>query len=452
MSSRTPPSRTQSLPKTWPRRARSAVLEVISAAHVALVHSRAWSADSPLRRVRLKAEVTALETEVALLYEELRVKDARMARVSARHRPYYTPRERLDILCLRAARARSAAETARRFLLTAPTVAEWTHRRDEVGVDALLATAKPVNSFPAFVSDIVLRLQRLAPHIGKLKMAQTLARAGLHISASTIKRMTDRERSRGPDLRISAEPETKPVVSKIIAPKPNHTWVVDLTVVPTRAGFWVPWVPQALVQLFPFAWWVALVIDQHSRRVMGFGVYPKQPSGAEVRAFLGRAIHVAEQTPKYLISDLGAQFTAEAHEMWCTRRGITARYASKDSIRDSSAVERFFRTAKTEWLRRTRVPLGREAFRRSLSQYVGWYHEHRPHSGLGGRTPAEVYEGRRPANRRARYEPRAKWPRQSRCAAPQAPPRARQGAKLELIVTFADETKLLPIVELKRAA
>lgn len=228
--------------------------------------------------------------------------------------------------------------------------------------------------------------------------------------------------------------------------------MVDLTVVPTRDGFWVPWVPQALVQLFPFAWWVALVIDQHSKRVVGFAAFPKQPNGAQVRSFLGRAIHTAGETPKYLISDLGPQFTAAAHSKWCTRRGITPRYASKDSIRASSSVERFFRTMKTEWLRRIRVPLGQQAFRRAVSLYVGWYHEHRPHSSLGGKTPTEVYEGRRPANRRARYEPRAKWPKHSRCASPQAPPRARPGAKLELVVTFADDTKLLPIVQLKRAA
>ena len=185
---------------------------------------------------------------------------------------------------------------------------------------------------------------------------------------------------------------------------------------------------------------------------MGFAVYPKQPNGAEVRAFLGRAMEASGTTPKYLVSDLGMQFTAKAHRKWCTRRGITARYASQDSIRANSAVERFFRTLKGEWLRRIQVPLGREGFRRAMTQHIDWYLQHRPHAGLGGRTPAEVYEGRSPANRRARFEPRAKWPKQSRCAAPQAPPRVKPGAKLELVVSFADDTRLLPIVEIKRAA
>lgn len=442
------------IPSSWPKQAKSAILDVIAVAHLALVHSRAWCADSPLHRVRLKAQVDALQTEVALLTEELRIKDARMKQLPAHRRPHYSPTERLDILALRAARAWSAAQTARRFLLTPATIAEWTQRRDEGGDEALLQTPRPVNTFPAFVSDIVLRLGQLAPTLGKLRVAQTLARAGLHISASTIKRIKDRGRPERTDaeVRISADVGSRKTTSGIIAPRPNHTWVVDLTLVPTRAGFWVPWLPFTLVQCMPFAWWVALVIDQHSKRVVGFAAFANQPKGAEVRAFLGRAIQASGAVPRYLVSDLGPQFTAEAHRSWCKRNDIKPRYASKDSIRASSAVERFFRTLKTEWLRRIQIPLGRDGFRQAMIRYIHWYHERRPHSGLGGRTPAEVYEGARPANRRARYEPRARWPRASRCAAPQAPPRVRPGAELELVVTFADETRLLPIVELKRAA
>jgi transposase-like protein len=322
------------LPRSWPSYAKSAILDAIAAAHLALVHSRAWCADSPLHRVRLKARVDALETEVALLAEELRIKDARMKQLPAHRRPRYSPTERLAILALRAARAWSAAQTARRFLLTPATIAEWTQRRDEGGDEALLQTPKPVNTFPAFVSDIILRLEQLAPTMGKLRVAQTLARAGLHISASTIKRIKARGRPERPDAeaRMSADEGAKRSTPGIIAPRPNHTWVVDLTLVPTRAGFWVPWIPLTIMQCMPFAWWVALVIDQHSKRVVGFAAFANQPKGAEVRAFLGRALQASGAVPKYLVSDLGPQFTAEAYRSWCKRNDIKPRYASKDSI------------------------------------------------------------------------------------------------------------------------
>ncbi len=51
-----------------------------------------------------QAHVHRLETEIALLREELRIIGARMARVSPQRRPQYTPVERMAILELRAMR------------------------------------------------------------------------------------------------------------------------------------------------------------------------------------------------------------------------------------------------------------------------------------------------------------------------------------------------------------
>ncbi len=84
--------------------------------------------------------------------------------------------------------------------------------------------------------------------------------------------------------------------------------------------------------------------------------------------------------------------------------------------------------------------------------YLKWYEEHRPHQGLGGQTPNEVYYGRLPANEQPRFEPRKKWPRDSLCAAPQAPVKSRRGARLELSITFLNGHSQLPIVELKKVA
>lgn len=59
---------------------------------------------------------------------------------------------------------------------------------------------------------------------------------------------------------------------------PNHVWHVDLTIVPTVSGFWTAWLPFALPQRWPFCWWLSVVIDHFSRRVMGVAVLRKQPS------------------------------------------------------------------------------------------------------------------------------------------------------------------------------
>ena len=56
-----------------------------------------------------------MRQELALLKEEQRIKDARMAAVRARRRPHYSPTDRMAILELKAARGWSARQTADRF-------------------------------------------------------------------------------------------------------------------------------------------------------------------------------------------------------------------------------------------------------------------------------------------------------------------------------------------------
>jgi hypothetical protein len=80
----------------------------------------------------------------------------------------------MSILELRAARSWSVQQTADVFLVTAGTIASWTKRLDEDGLDALVQLWEPVNKFPDFVRYAVQRLSALCPTMGKVKIAQTL--------------------------------------------------------------------------------------------------------------------------------------------------------------------------------------------------------------------------------------------------------------------------------------
>jgi hypothetical protein len=147
------------LPKGWPRRVRSAVIQVLSLAHFSLITTRSWAANSWNARVRLNCENDRLRQELALLREETRIKDARMMRIPAQRRPHYAPIERLAILELRAARGWSLAQTAERLLVTPATAASWMSRLDEGGPRAILQIRGPVNKFPD-----ASRLDDGAPH------------------------------------------------------------------------------------------------------------------------------------------------------------------------------------------------------------------------------------------------------------------------------------------------
>ena len=229
------------LPKGWQDCVKSAVLHAIALAHYAIVYARAWAADSINARVRLAAENDKFHEECALLCEEIRIKDTRLAQIAPQRRPHYGPIERMAILELRAARGWSLKQTANTFLITPATVTSWLKRIDEQGADALLQLHEPVNKFPDFVRYIVQRLKTLSPSMGKVKIAETLCRAGLHLGTTTVGRILKEDPLPSPE---DAAPSTRIVTAK----HPNHVWHVDLTAVPTSVGFWAPWLPFALPQ------------------------------------------------------------------------------------------------------------------------------------------------------------------------------------------------------------
>jgi putative transposase len=436
-------------PKHWTRSVQAALLHVIALAKYALVYTCSWAANSASQRVRLAAKVDQLQQEVALLRVEVRIKDARMGRIPPPQRPHYLPAERLAILELRAARGWSLAQTAAALQLTTQTVASWTKRLDEQGPDALLCTPEPVNKFSALVRYVVQRLQTLCPLLGKVKIAQVLARAGLHLGATTIGRLR-REKPAPPPTPPS---EPIPSARRVTAKRPNHVWHVDLTTVPTSTGFWTSWLPFALPQCWPVCWWLAVIVDHFSRRALGFALFRAQPTSQQVRQFLGRVIAAVGAAPKYLVTDCGVQFTCTGFKSWCRRHSIRHRQGAVGKPGSIAVVERFIRTFKDGCTRvLTVVPLLRRSFHRELTLFFDWYNQDRPHTTLKGATPNEVYFARRPACRLPRYEPRAAWSRGSPCARPEALIKGQPGMPVRVTLEFVAHRRHLPRVTVTRAA
>lgn len=56
-------------------------------------------------------------------------------------------------------------------------------RLDEGGEASLVKLEEPVNKYPDFVALLVRHLERLSPALGKERIANMLARAGLHLRA-----------------------------------------------------------------------------------------------------------------------------------------------------------------------------------------------------------------------------------------------------------------------------
>jgi len=438
-----PSERPVPLPRGWTKHVKSSLLHAISLAAMALTIAR-----SRRTRTRLQTELDRADTEIALLKEELAIKDARWGRVPSRRRPHFTPTQRMRILQVKAARGWSCEQAADAFMIDEQTLRSWLRRVDEDGEGALIQSAEPVNKFPDFVRYLVKQLKVLLPTMGKVRIAQVLSRAGLHLGVTTVG-------------RISKEPEPIPEeavtleiieMRRITARQANDVWHIDLTTIPTGSGFWVPWMPFALPQSWPFCWWVGVVVDHFSRVVVGFALFPDRPASRDVQGLLGRAILTVGSPPRHVISDKGREFWCESFKQWCRRRSIRPRFGAVGKHGSIATVERFIRSMKNECTRCIRVPLQIETMRRELGIYAMWYNECRPNQALGGRTPREVHTGLQPANTRPRFEPRRNWPTKSSCARPQTTVRGERGTKLSLVVGYVEGRRHLPVVELRKAA
>ena len=345
------------LPKSWPRRVRSAVIQVISLAHYSLITTRSWAANNWNARVRLKSQNERLCQELALLREEMRLKDERISRIPAQRRPHYTPIERLAILELRAARGWSQAQTAERLLVTPLTVASWTSRLDEGSPRCCVGRA----SIPA--------RRRCAACCG-MRLGSLLPRPP--------------PRPRGPSLpsarTMSGISTSRP------SPRPSGSGQPGCRSLCRSAG------RSAGGSLSPSI-----------TTPGGSSASDSSPSShlpKSCASFAQRAVRQAKTVPRHLVTDQGIQFRCRGFGRWCRRRGIAQRFGAIGKHGSIAVIERFIRTMKEECTRRLLVPYDRRSLQREIALYVSWYNAHRPHTLLGARTPNEVYSlDRRPVPR-----------------------------------------------------
>ena len=96
------------------------------------------------------------------------------------------------------------------------SVVRGTKRDDEQGPVALAQIREPVNKFPAFVRFVVQQLKTLCPMMGKRKMAETLARAGLYMGTTMVANIRKEKPVAPPDVAEEADSANRVVASQYV--------------------------------------------------------------------------------------------------------------------------------------------------------------------------------------------------------------------------------------------
>jgi len=159
------------------------------------------------------------------------------------------------------------------------------------------------------------------------------------------------------------------------APKPNEKWAVDISYIETRQG-WL---------------YLAVVMDLHSRRIVGWEVSDRMKRDLALRA-LKMAIALRKPEPGLVHhSDRGSQYCSNQYQMLLKRHGFEVSMSGKGNCYDNAPVEAFFKTIKAELIWRTRFETRLDAERTIFGYINDFYNPRRRHSALGNISPA-AYE------------------------------------------------------------
>jgi transposase InsO family protein len=153
---------------------------------------------------------------------------------------------------------------------------------------------------------------------------------------------------------------------------------------------------------------IAAVFDAFSRVPLLVQVFEDKPGAKDMARLLMCAARAFAQ-PRYVITDLGGEFTGRAFARAIAQVSAVQRFASSDSILATARLERFWRTLKeAAHLYRLQLPLTAHDLEHRLELALLYYVAFRPHEGLDGATPLETFLGLEPAHLAAVEPPRGR--------------------------------------------
>jgi len=155
------------------------------------------------------------------------------------------------------------------------------------------------------------------------------------------------------------------------AARPNQKWAGDISYVWTREG-WL---------------YLAVVLDLHSRRVIGWAVSNRMKRDLAIRA-LEMAIAL-RRPPKGCIhhTDRGSQYCSHDYQKILRQHDFKVSMSGTGNCYDNAAIETFFKTIKAELIWRRPWPTRRHA-ELAIFEYInGFYNPRRKHSALGWKSP-----------------------------------------------------------------
>lgn len=236
-------------------------------------------------------------------------------------------------------------------------------------------------------SEANLELMRLidaefmeTPFYGSRQMTRHLRRLGRAVNRKRVRRLMrlmgleaiyQRPRTSDPHPENKFYPY---LLRDMTIDRPDQVWCADITYIPMRKGFL----------------YLVAVMDWASRRVLAWKLSNTMDTGFCIEA-LDEAMAKFGK-PEIFNTDQGSQFTSPRFTGRLIDAGVKVSMEGRGRWMDNVFIERLWRSVKYECVYLHAYETGSEA-RAGIGRWVEHYNLRRPHSSLGGRTPAEVHDG-----------------------------------------------------------
>ncbi len=225
------------------------------------------------------------------------------------------------------------------------------------------------------------------PFYGSRQMVRHLRREGVRVGRQRVRRLmrlmglqaiyqAPRTSRRHPTHRVY------PYLLKGVAiERPGHVWSSDITYIPVQKGFL----------------YLVAVMDWASRRVLSW----RLSNTLDTRFCTDALTEALERygCPEIFNTDQGSQFTSQEFTSVLNDYGVAISMDGRGRCMDNIFIERLWRSLKYEAVYLHELSDGFQA-QKVISRWVAFYNSRRPHSALGGATPAEAYDRGLPAETR----------------------------------------------------
>ena len=228
--------------------------------------------------------------------------------------------------------------------------------------------------------DEILDIYQLNPCYGYRRITKILQRRKFDVNRKRVQRLMKLLNIKAiyPGVNTSKRNHTEMVYPYLLRnleiARPHQVWQIDITYLRVEGGFI----------------YLVGLIDVYSRVIVGWRLSNSLDTTSCINAMEDAIAKYG--VPEIINSDQACQFTSHDWLEFLKNYSITISMTGKGRSNDNAYIERFWRTAKYEWLYINNIKTIKE-LKNELPELINWYNNERPHQAIDYLTPQEKADG-----------------------------------------------------------